>query len=67
MQMMLQEGGVKIWRPRQVSVSGERLYYRAKTMQVYVGAGKRDYVPAEERNTEAGAKNTPSMSISHSG
>ncbi|KAI0671784.1 peroxysomal citrate synthase [Trametes maxima] len=43
-QMMLQEGGVKIWRPR----------------QVYVGASKRDYVPVEERVPVEGARQTPS-------
>jgi len=32
-QMMIQEGGVKIWRPR----------------QVYVGPSKRDYVPIDSR------------------
>jgi len=32
-QMMLQEGGVKIWRPR----------------QVYVGSAKRDYEPVGSR------------------
>ncbi|KDQ19354.1 hypothetical protein BOTBODRAFT_62767 [Botryobasidium botryosum FD-172 SS1] len=35
-QMMLQKGGVKIWRPR----------------QIYVGAPKRDFVPIEERVEE---------------
>ncbi|TFK92658.1 peroxysomal citrate synthase [Polyporus arcularius HHB13444] len=49
-QMMLQEGGVKIWRPR----------------QVYVGAGKRDYVPVEERQPVEGAKQTPSK-VEHGG
>ncbi|KAI0091254.1 peroxysomal citrate synthase [Irpex rosettiformis] len=49
-QMMLQEGGVKIWRPR----------------QVYVGAGKRDYVPADERTPVIGLKETPSF-VEHGG
>lgn len=49
-QMMLQEGGVKIWRPR----------------QIFVGAGKRDYVPLEERSTVEGPKKSPSP-IAHSG
>ncbi|KAI0707321.1 peroxysomal citrate synthase [Earliella scabrosa] len=49
-QMMLQEGGVKIWRPR----------------QVYVGAGKREYVPVEERVPVEGAKETPSK-VEHGG
>ncbi|KAF7965257.1 hypothetical protein HWV62_44872 [Athelia sp. TMB] len=39
-QMMLQQGGVKIWRPR----------------QIYVGASKRDYVPVAERVAEQGEK-----------
>ncbi|KAF8532193.1 peroxysomal citrate synthase [Gautieria morchelliformis] len=41
-QMMLQAGGVKIWRPR----------------QIYVGEGKRDYVPIEKRDGKEG-KDTP--------
>ncbi|TFK33249.1 peroxysomal citrate synthase [Crucibulum laeve] len=43
-QMMLQEGGVKIWRPR----------------QIFVGASKRDYVPIDERVGVEGLKKTPS-------
>ncbi|KAI8980221.1 peroxysomal citrate synthase [Trametes punicea] len=43
-QMMLQEGGVKIWRPR----------------QVYVGPARRDYVPVDERVPVEGPKETPS-------
>ncbi|KAH8092652.1 peroxysomal citrate synthase [Cristinia sonorae] len=43
-QMMLQEGGVKIWRPR----------------QVYVGETKRDFVPVEDRVAVEGPKQTPS-------
>ena len=35
--MMLQAGGVKIWRPR----------------QIYLGAGKRDYVPIEKRASDS--------------
>ncbi|KAK2463442.1 hypothetical protein APHAL10511_004528 [Amanita phalloides] len=42
-QMMLQQGGVKIWRPR----------------QIYVGSGKRDYVRVEERVAVEGARKTP--------
>ncbi|KAJ7126892.1 peroxysomal citrate synthase [Mycena epipterygia] len=49
-QMMLQTGGVKIWRPK----------------QIYVGAGKRDYVPADERVAVEGPRKTPST-IDHSG
>ncbi|KAJ6576592.1 peroxysomal citrate synthase [Mycena vulgaris] len=44
-QMMLQTGGVKIWRPR----------------QIYVGAAKRDYVPVDERIAVEGLKKTPSV------
>lgn len=43
-QMMLQEGGVKIWRPR----------------QIYVGAPIREYVPVENRVAVQGAKQEPS-------
>ncbi|KAF8206334.1 peroxysomal citrate synthase [Mycena galopus ATCC 62051] len=43
-QMMLQTGGVKIWRPR----------------QIYIGAEKRDYVPVDERVAVEGPKKTPS-------
>jgi len=49
-QMMLQQGGVKIWRPR----------------QIYVGAGKRDYVPVDERVAVEGLSNNPTV-IAHSG
>ncbi|KZT29746.1 peroxysomal citrate synthase [Neolentinus lepideus HHB14362 ss-1] len=52
-QMMLQEGGVKIWRPK----------------QIYIGSGKRDYVPMAERenNVKTGdPKKTPSA-VPHSG
>jgi len=42
-QMMLQEGGVKIWRPR----------------QIYVGETKRDYVPIDDRVAVEGPKLTP--------
>ncbi|KAJ8072388.1 hypothetical protein PM082_015947 [Marasmius tenuissimus] len=49
-QMMLQPGGVKIWRPR----------------QIYVGAGKRDYVPVQDRVPVEGLKKTPSP-VAHSG
>ncbi|KAJ7650174.1 peroxysomal citrate synthase [Roridomyces roridus] len=49
-QMMLQEGGVKIWRPR----------------QIFVGAGKRDYVPMDARTPVEGLKKSPSV-LEHSG
>ncbi|KAJ7285087.1 peroxysomal citrate synthase [Mycena rebaudengoi] len=43
-QMMLQTGGVKIWRPR----------------QIYVGAPMRDYVPLADRIAVEGPRKTPS-------
>ncbi|KAG9009110.1 hypothetical protein FRB94_012506 [Tulasnella sp. JGI-2019a] len=51
-QMMLQQGGVKIWRPK----------------QIYVGEAKRDYVPIEKRseNGSQGTKLKP-HSIPHAG
>lgn len=49
-QMMLQDGGVKIWRPR----------------QIYIGPGKRDFVPIEKRTAVEGPGRTPST-IVHSG
>ncbi|KAI5117152.1 hypothetical protein M0805_009494 [Coniferiporia weirii] len=42
-QMMLQPGGVKIWRPR----------------QVYVGPARRDYIPIEGRVPVEDPKSTP--------
>jgi citrate synthase len=42
-QMMLQPGGVKIWRPR----------------QIYVGESKRDYVPVDSRVAVNGDRKTP--------
>ncbi|KAL5634790.1 hypothetical protein ACGC1H_002727 [Rhizoctonia solani] len=54
-QMMLQPGGVKIWRPR----------------QVYVGAGRRDFVPMEQRPAESDddidPKKIPSASVHSTG
>jgi citrate synthase len=54
-QMMLQPGGVKIWRPR----------------QVYVGAGKRDFVPIDQRPVESDddidSKKVPSASVHSTG
>ncbi|KZT07791.1 peroxysomal citrate synthase [Laetiporus sulphureus 93-53] len=44
-QMMLQDGGVKIWRPR----------------QVYAGPGQRDFVPVDERVVVKGPGQTPSV------
>jgi citrate synthase len=49
-QMMLQPEGVKIWRPR----------------QIYVGEGKRDYVPVDKRVAVNGDKKTPHPVV-HSG
>ena len=42
--MMLQDGGVKIWRPR----------------QIYVGPGRREYTPVGERVAQEGPRQTPS-------
>ncbi|KIY43963.1 peroxysomal citrate synthase [Fistulina hepatica ATCC 64428] len=42
-QMMLQEGGVKIWRPR----------------QIYDGPGLREFVPIEERKAAVGPLQAP--------
>lgn len=54
-QMMLQPGGVKIWRPR----------------QVYVGAGARDFVPMDQRPAEpedsVDPKKVPSASVHTTG
>ncbi|GJE88728.1 peroxisomal citrate synthase [Phanerochaete sordida] len=50
-QMMLQEGGVKIWRPR----------------QIYLGPGKRDYLPVDDRDAREGKLGeTPSV-VQHGG
>ncbi|KAF8575154.1 peroxysomal citrate synthase [Ramaria rubella] len=50
-QMMLQPGGVKIWRPR----------------QLYVGEGKRDYLPIDQRRkSDGGEKNIPHP-VQHTG
>ncbi|KAF9520923.1 hypothetical protein BS47DRAFT_413252 [Hydnum rufescens UP504] len=51
-QMMHQQGGVKIWRPR----------------QLYVGPGKRDYLPIYKRleETNLDPKSTP-IAVPHSG
>ncbi|KZP00570.1 peroxysomal citrate synthase [Calocera viscosa TUFC12733] len=50
-QMMLQEGGVKIWRPR----------------QIYVGPEKRDFVPIEERKDEGKQPRERPTEVYHSG
>ncbi|KIO34365.1 hypothetical protein M407DRAFT_127812 [Tulasnella calospora MUT 4182] len=51
-QMMLQPGGVKIWRPR----------------QVYVGETKRDYVPMEQRvDVETEEAKTRPFAVPHLG
>ncbi|KIJ52580.1 hypothetical protein M422DRAFT_26160 [Sphaerobolus stellatus SS14] len=42
-QMMLQPGGVKIWRPR----------------QIYVGETKREYVPVDQRTAVTEERSTP--------
>jgi citrate synthase len=50
-QMMLQKGGVKIWRPR----------------QIYVGSSKRDFVPINKRVEEAEDPKKIPSSVPHSG
>lgn len=51
-QQMLQPGGVKIWRPR----------------QIYLGAGERNYVAAEDRKTSQGASISDSpVAVEHGG
>jgi len=50
-QMMLQEGGVKIWRPR----------------QVYVGPSKRDYIPADARRDVDISPKSIATTVEHSG
>jgi len=50
-QMMLQEGGVKIWRPR----------------QIYVGPEKRDFVPIEKRKDESKENRDRPTEVYHSG
>ncbi|EJD06612.1 uncharacterized protein FOMMEDRAFT_76742 [Fomitiporia mediterranea MF3/22] len=49
-QMMLQPGGVKIWRPR----------------QIYVGPGRRDYVPMDDRVPDDASAYTPTP-VRHTG
>jgi len=44
-QMMMQEGGVKIWRPR----------------QVYIGPSKRDYVPIDSREPSDSRRVVPTV------
>jgi citrate synthase len=50
LQMMLQQGGVKIWRPRQVILCPCKAKVILSSQQIYVGPGKRDYEPVEERS-----------------
>ncbi len=67
--MMLQPGGVKIWRPRQVRLSGNfsRFYAdRLACEKIYVGSGKRDYIPIEDRVPVEELKQTPSA-VQHTG
>jgi citrate synthase len=55
--MMLHPGGVKIWRPRQVHkiILFLRIFL-IETTQIYVGEGKRDYVPVDKRVAVNGDK-----------
>jgi len=50
-QMMLQSGGVKIWRPR----------------QIYLGAPRRDFVPIEQRIEETKDPKKSPQIVPHSG
>jgi citrate synthase len=68
--MMLQGGGVKIWRPRQVRIPAKLMRHVIDFIplcsQIYVGPSVRDYVPVEERISVEGNKQTPSA-VPHSG
>jgi citrate synthase len=67
--MMLQEGGVKIWRPRQVrSVNMAHLVFGVSLdlIKIYVGSGKRDYVPTSDRVPVDGLRKEPTPT-QHSG
>ena len=67
--MMLQEGGVKIWRPRQVKCRSDYpsvLRLTCTLLKIYVGSGKKDYVPLDERVAEEDPRKTPSVVV-HSG
>jgi hypothetical protein len=44
----------------------ERNTLKKKTLQIYVGASKRDYVPIDERVAVDGPRMTPSVVV-HSG
>ena len=66
--MMLQEGSVKIWQPQQVGscachVEGNTL---KKCCQIYVRAGKHNYVPINEQVSVDDSHMTPSA-VMHSG
>lgn len=60
---MLQPGGVKIWRPRQARWPSlwPIMSYSHPHPQIYVGEGKRDYIPVEKRIAVNGAKCAASM------
>ena len=71
---MLQDGGVKIWRPRQVRICTGPPFARVELAdthpllprKVYVGAGKRDYVSFDQRPVIRGSQVEP-LSVPHSG
>jgi citrate synthase len=80
-QMMHQQGGVKIWRPRQVGIEFElfpnhhflphgfpEMPMLNRFVQLYVGPGKRDYLPIYKRleETNPDPKSTP-IAVPHSG
>ena len=73
--MMMQEGGVKIWRPRQVGVHGcqdkqgghfANASVHCDLTKVYVGPSKRDYVPIDNRETSESPR-TLATAVEHSG
>ena len=66
---MLQNGGVKIWRPRQASLVPSYVISHLIIQlfsKIYVGPGKRDYMPIEEREAVEGPGKTPTA-VLHSG
>ena len=70
--MMMQEGGVKIWRPRQVRVFESRFSPEDSVdvfpgdIKVYIGPKKRDYEPIDSRGVLYSPR-TVATSVEHSG
>jgi len=67
---MIQEGGVKIWRPRQVlcaRVWGESSAdVLPRAVKVYVGPTKQDYEPIDGRS-RSGLPRAVATTVEHSG